>query len=435
MLVIYFDSNLLSFIGGQFNLRFSFIQYKIIFTIFCFIFIFTNIYLLKKIKDESTTIAFQTNNDKKTRKGIASQRLYKMVTIGQLLVISLMLFLLTDILVFTKYHVLEILIILSLSYITGLYFLLLTAFKFIKWYKQKINHLFLLYFILFVLYSLNLTISFLLINLETLDHPKEKREIPIHLFYSNLFGERTALEKDLNIIYNIFGSVIFILIWIVTMLLLKSNSIRLGKIQYWILISLPLLSFFSIFQYKGDVIQNFFHLPNNFQYQANYIFITSLIEHIYAIMFGIYFFMVYRKVVNQIIKKYLIFMIVGIVFLFSSHEIYAIKLLFFPPFGIITLSYIGISSFLVYYGLLGLAMSLSRNRDLSQEIYKLIKKDPLMLDITFSQEIENIIREKINTLPNNLTYEVDKEDEITKKELDNIMEFMKTELKKVKESK
>ena len=80
MLVIYFDSNLLSFIGGQFNLRFSFIQYKIIFTIFCFIFIGTNIYLLKKLKDESTTSGFQTNNNKKDRKGIVSHRLYKMVS-------------------------------------------------------------------------------------------------------------------------------------------------------------------------------------------------------------------------------------------------------------------------------------------------------------------------------------------------------------------
>lgn len=48
MIVIYFDSNLLSFMGGQLNLRFSYLEYKILFFVFSVIFILTDLYLLKK---------------------------------------------------------------------------------------------------------------------------------------------------------------------------------------------------------------------------------------------------------------------------------------------------------------------------------------------------------------------------------------------------
>lgn len=151
---------------------------------------------------------------------------------------------------------------------------------------------------------------------------------------------------------------------------------------------------FSIFQYEGSALQDIFHLPYNFQNNSSYTIIISLFELIYSIIFGTYFLIAYKKIVNEIIRKYLIFMIIEVILLVSSNEIYSLKVFFYPPFGTITLSYIGISSFLVYYGFFGLSMSLSKNRELVKEIYRLLEKDPIMIDISLSQEIENIVREK-----------------------------------------
>ena len=83
----------------------------------------------------------------------------------------------------------------------------------------------------------------------------------------------------------------------------------------------------------------------------------------------------------------------------------------------------------------GLSMSLSKNRELVKEIYRLLEEDPIMIDISLSQEIENIVTEKINTLPSNLTYVVDRDNEIKDKELNKIMELVKIEIQKFKGSK
>ena len=244
------------------------------------------------------------------------------------------------------------------------------------------------------------------------------------------------MEKNVNILYSILSSIIFVLIWVVNISLLKFYSVKLGKIQYWIvIIIIPLIFLFSIFQYEEGFLQDIFHLPYNFQNNTNYTIITSLFEPIYALMFGTYFLIVYNKVVSPIIRKYLIFMIIGMILLVCSNEIYSLKAFFYPPFGLITQSYIGISSFLVYYGFFGLALSLSKDCELVKGIYRLLKKDPIMIDISLSQEIENIVREKINMLPPDLTYSVYKENEIKDKELNNIMELVKTEIKRFKESK
>lgn len=435
MIVIYFDSNLLSFMGGQLNLRFSYLEYKILFFVFSVIFILTDLYLLKKIKESLYSISFHSDRNRKSIRRFTFNRMYNVIFISQLILIGLLSYLLIDTIVFNKYFVVEVLMIILCSFVTGISFLLFTAFKFIKWYRQKNNLLFLLFSIFFLLFSINLGISSFLIGFETLEHPKEKREIPISLFFSGLFGERTELEKNVNIIYSVLSSIIFVLIWIVNVLLLKFYSVALGKIQYGIFIILPLLLLFSIFQYEGGALQDIFHLPYNFQNNSSYTIIISLFELIYSIIFGTYFLIAYKKIVNEIIRKYLIFMIIGVILLVSSNEIYSLKVFFYPPFGTITLSYIGISSFLVYYGFFGLSMSLSKNRELVKEIYRLLEKDPIMIDISLSQEIENIVREKINTLPSNLTSTADRDNEIKDKELNNIMELVKTEIQKFKESK
>ena len=67
MLMIYFDSNILRFIGGEINIRFSFIQYKILFVIFSSVFIVGDIYLLKFIKN-TEHISAQIRKDKKNAK-------------------------------------------------------------------------------------------------------------------------------------------------------------------------------------------------------------------------------------------------------------------------------------------------------------------------------------------------------------------------------
>ena len=192
MLVIYFDSNLLSLMGGELNLRLSYLEYKILFIISCIVFIFTDIYFLRKIKDTLSTISYHSNKNRKIINKLTFRQRYNILLLSQLIMIGLLSFLLIDITIFNKYFVFEILLIITCSYITGFSFLLFTSFKFIKWFRQKKNLLFILYIIFFLLFSFNLVTSFVLISFEVLNYSflKKKREIPISLFFSGIIWRK-----------------------------------------------------------------------------------------------------------------------------------------------------------------------------------------------------------------------------------------------------
>ena len=137
MIVIYFDSNLLSFMGGELNLRLSYLEYKILFITSCIVFIFTDIYFLRKIKDTLSTISYHSNQNRKIIRKLTFRQRYNILLLSQLIMIGLLSFLLIDITIFNKYIVFEILLIITCSYITGISFLLFTSFIFIKWFRQK----------------------------------------------------------------------------------------------------------------------------------------------------------------------------------------------------------------------------------------------------------------------------------------------------------
>jgi hypothetical protein len=101
-------------------------------------------------------------------------------------------------------------------------------------------------------------------------------------------------------------------------------------------------------------------------------------------------------------KNYLIISSIGIVSLFSSMQpgmpFYAV----YPPFGLVTLLFLGLSSYLLLVGMLGCAAYVSRDIELRREIYKGLEVDADVLKKIGMAEMQREIEKRVLPLANKI---------------------------------
>ncbi len=159
--------------------------------------------------------------------------------------------------------------------------------------------------------------------------------------------------------------------------MLKEYSNKLGQLKYWIIVSIPLIFYIGQFfvQINSQII---FQLTSNitsFSITLTIIFIFSNL--IGGLLFGIPFWTIAKTIQNSAIKTSMTIAGFGFVFLFLTNQAHGIVVSPYPPYGIITSLYFGLSSFLLMVGFYCSAIYMSENQD----IRRLIRKDILKFDL------------------------------------------------------
>jgi hypothetical protein len=90
---------------------------------------------------------------------------------------------------------------------------------------------------------------------------------------------------------------------------------------------------------------------------------------------GIAFLIVARSIYDTNVKNYMKFSALGIMLLAISNEDARIYLLPYPPFGLVTISFMGISSYLLLVGIYYSAVSTSINSQIRSIIERSVDKE------------------------------------------------------------
>lgn len=141
----------------------------------------------------------------------------------------------------------------------------------------------------------------------------------------------------------------FILTWIATVLLLHSYSRKLGRIKYWILVSIPLIYFLSQFQLAFLNIFTPFRLSEPILFGIVYTLFFSATIPAGGVLFGIAFWSVARNLGRDIVKQYMMISAYGMMLLFSSNQVSGLVLAPYPPFGLATVSFLVILTDIHWY--------------------------------------------------------------------------------------
>jgi hypothetical protein len=319
--------------------------------------------------------------------------LQKIVIASQCTLLAILIVIIYQILFMSQYYTALLIWATLISLLLTIILLGILAKKFFLWYRyyKRDSLIIISYALAFVIMSM--TVSFgLLIDMNFFSSEQRIVSPNSEIVFPN-FDNADWLILVFHYIYNYADLISFVLIWGATALLLLYHRKKLGLVKFWIMISLPLVYYLGTFidiiglyEPQSDPDSFFFYLYLSLNATAG------------GLMFGIAFMTIAHRIDNHRIKGYMTLAAFGFILLFISNQV-SLVAPSYPPFGIITLSYLGFSSYLLLIGLYSTAVSLSEHAQLRKSIRNSIdEQHSKLIDHIGMSELQKEIDKRITPL-------------------------------------
>ncbi len=370
------------------------------------------------------------------RKNILSY-LSKVFRIFQYIISVFLIVVILEIFANSNYHTITLTIIIIFSYGLSIVTLAILSKHFFSWFISRKSFVVLLYSLASSMFVLSAIFSLVFVSDIMLKLPNK---IQFHYGSFPYFYGPESLSFYLYNSYIISSILSFILMWVATAMFLYQYSKKLGKTKYWIIISLPLLYFLSQFAtFLLNLFDPFMQVsPVFFGVLLSIIFPIS--KAVGGLLFGIGFCTTAR-IINKsnVVRQYLVITAIGFILLFVSDQAVTLIATPYPPFGLVSVSAVGLSSYLILVGLYYSAISLSNDVNLRRTIRESVLRESKLLDSIGKGYMEQEIKSKVIDVAKKQKINIDKESgfspSLTDVEIEQYLEEVLTEIKKVKSSK
>jgi hypothetical protein len=282
-----------------------------------------------------------------------------------------------------------------MSYIVAITMLVLLAQRFFSWFKSNMNSVVILYGLSSTILAINMIFALAFVGIMSFSWPKEIYPI----FLGGAFLASGSVIYTLNQMHFISSIVAFTIMWLATTLLLRHYRQRVGRLKYWIILGIPLGFFLSQFVILS--LNLFAPLlksdPVFFGIVLTLIFTLS--KPVGGILFGIAFWTVAKNISHgSVVRDYILISAYGFILLFISEQAITLALVSYPPFGLITISFTGLSSYLILVGIYASAISIGEDMKLRRSIRKYALKESKLLDSIGTAQLEQEIQRRVITM-------------------------------------
>ncbi len=353
--------------------------YISLFVIFCLIFAISSIKLLKTVKE---TIA-KSN-------GLPSRLRYYHVIIyaSQSVMVAIMAGIILQMGYLNKYNLVFLQISTYLCHISASLFLIILISMFIRWLKSRKNYVMLLYVISFILILCNIIVSMIYLEYQySFTNSAFRRPYPINSYVIN--QSITQLGESLATLYDLLSISSFSVIWLATFTLLKQYRYKIGKVKFFTLLIIPLIYYLFPFQsYFGNMFSDLV-MASPVAFGMIYVLIFSATKQVGALLFSLAFWTASRLVVKDLVSKSLLISAIGMAMLFGSIDITALQYRLYPPFGLVTMAFMPLGSYMLLIGIFTSATGVSRDAKLRREFYKSVESRLSLLKVMGVTEMEN----------------------------------------------
>ena len=366
------DSTIVKYIAFS-NKEYPTTVYVSIFSTLAVLFIATVIVLLRFVKSG--------NSEPGLKRGLSVKTTYLIIAVTQILLISIMVMIIQPTIAFKSYNTLSLLAVVFISHITALFFLIMLVLTLVDWIMSKRDRILSLYTISFSLTAIAIITS-LVYTEQVLSHqPSNIRPSSFHGSMLNLPSAELAMS--FGPVLDIISILSFVSVWIASAVLLSTYSRRIGKIRYWAIISIPLIYF--LFPFEKNVVDIFRSLvvSSPVLYGVLNVTIFSATKQIGALLFSLVFLAASTLVTKHEMQKYLLICAIGMAVLYGSIEIDTLLFATYPPFGVVTVSFMPMDSYLLFTGILLSARLVARDKELRMEFY-----NSAMSQIVFLKQLE-----------------------------------------------
>jgi hypothetical protein len=183
----------------------------------------------------------------------------------------------------------------------------------------------------------------------------------------------------------------YVLTWIGTVKLLHPFIQRLGKIKFWTIMGATMVYYLVSF----PLFVLGYYTPSDDTNAMTNILIFSLGGISTGIVFGAAFLSVARTLPKgTALRNHITIAAYGFLLFYVAGSAMAAQAAF-PPFGLVSLSFTGLSCYLIYSGLYSSAVTVSQDRELRQSIRKSVNEQSKLLDSIgtahLEQELQSIV--------------------------------------------
>ena len=366
--------------------------------------------------------------------GVAHLRLVRqLVSLTQYALILILVLIILQMTFTLSYSISLVKVVVWINYIMSILMLGLLSLRFLVWFRIKRNAIVTSYAIAMAILSLNCLIATLYVTSELTGQRGVEYMRPL----KSLVSIVNVQNEFLNSLYTATSIIAFLLTWFATVLLLRHYSTRIGRIKYWILVSIPLVYFMSQFQTLILDVFTPLRISNPILFGIVYTLIFTAVKPVGGILFGIAFWSVARNMNHQAVKAYMMISAYGLILLFVSNQPVGLTLAPFPPFSLITLSFLGLSSYLLYVGIYSSAVSVANDSELRKTIRRSVQEQTSLLDNIGTSEMERQVLKNVANLTKQVSEKLTEETGIEaslQEELD-VTEYVHTAIREIERTK
>lgn len=315
------------------------------------------------------------------------------VKLSQLVIGALLIFLVLQIVFLPYYDTIVLIALVAVSYGLAICMMGYLTQRFFSWSILNKKSLMILYAVATASLSVNAGFTLAYANDILLDRPAQTGQFSAGSMVTILPNSVTAA---LNSGFFVSTIVSFSLLWGATVMLLHHRATKLGRIRYWLIMSSPLALFLS--QFIGVYIHLFDPLfgpsPVSVAFWTTLIFTIS--KPVGGILFGLAFFVISRSLREDVaLRRFLVISACGFVLFFSANQASVLLVAPFPPFGIISVSLVGLASSLIFSGIYSVAIFVSEDAKLRQSIRRASLDQSGLLDNVGTAQLKEQIQKKV----------------------------------------
>lgn len=312
---------------------------------------------------------------------------HKIMTVIQYLLAGIILLVIIQILTTQQYNTLLLHLSVSISYTIWIVMFSLLAKAFFSWYRSKKNLMILIFAISMIAYIMNGALGLYY----HIDELAKRNLVIIRSGDVAVFPESAS---SVDIVYHIASTVSYVLTWIATIMLLRPYIERFGKVRFWIMMGAPMIYYLIEF----PLFSLGFYTPSENSNAMNNILIFSLGAIFTGILFGVAFLSVARTLkIGTPARNYMLIAAYGFVLFYIAGSASAYQAAY-PPYGLISVSFTGLSCYLIYNGLYFSAISVSQDMTLRQSIRKSVMEQSKLLDNIGTAEMEREVQKQVLTM-------------------------------------
>ena len=161
---------------------------------------------------------------------------------------------------------------------------------------------------------------------------------------------------------------------------------------------------YYIFPFQSYFSDAFFSaLPSSpISFSILYVLIFSATKQVGAVLFGMAFWTASSLIHEEVIRKSLLMSSIGIVILFGSLEIAPLQYHVYPPFGLVTETFLPLGAYLLLVGIFISAKNVSRNALVRREFYKKAESQLTLLRTIGVSQMEKELESEVKSIGKNI---------------------------------